>query len=273
MASLLLRRPRHPLPDPLPRHWLGGDAFRTQVFNALSFSFPCGEQFFIDSVRRVSGQIDDPALHAQVQGFIGQEAIHRKVHGDFNRALQAQGLFNWLKRLIGWRIRRTRHFQPIHHLAVTAAYEHFTALLGEGLLLHPHWLDGAEPACQAMWLWHAIEETEHKAVALQVYRAVGGSEGWRRLWFVYVSVWFCLEMPWQVLSNLHRDGSLWQWATWRSAWRLLCGPGGVFGVLWRGWPRYLRRGYQPESGEAEQRAAQWLTGPGTEWVAPAHPGR
>ena len=39
------------LEAPIARHWNGGDAFRTAYFNALSMSFPVGEQFFIDSVR------------------------------------------------------------------------------------------------------------------------------------------------------------------------------------------------------------------------------
>ncbi|MEB3733038.1 metal-dependent hydrolase [Halopseudomonas pachastrellae] len=33
------------LPDPLPRHWLGGDPFKTHFFNAMSLLFPDGERF------------------------------------------------------------------------------------------------------------------------------------------------------------------------------------------------------------------------------------
>ena len=33
-----------------------------------------------------------------------------------------------------------------------------------------------DPAVRDLFLWHALEESEHKAVAFDVYRAVGGSE-------------------------------------------------------------------------------------------------
>jgi predicted metal-dependent hydrolase len=36
------------------------------------------------------------------------------------------------------------------------------------------WLDGAEPDMHTLWSWHAAEETEHKSVAIDVYRAAGG---------------------------------------------------------------------------------------------------
>ena len=51
MTELTVRHLRIDLEAPITRHWFGGDAFRTALFNALSMSFPFGEQFFIDAVR------------------------------------------------------------------------------------------------------------------------------------------------------------------------------------------------------------------------------
>ncbi|MFL6717281.1 MAG: metal-dependent hydrolase, partial [Burkholderiaceae bacterium] len=51
MTDLVVRRLLIDREAPFARHWCGGDAFRTAFFNALSMSFPIGEQFFIDSVR------------------------------------------------------------------------------------------------------------------------------------------------------------------------------------------------------------------------------
>ena len=52
MTNLVTRRLLVDLQAPLPRHWNGGDAFRTALFNALSMSVPAGEQFFLDSVKK-----------------------------------------------------------------------------------------------------------------------------------------------------------------------------------------------------------------------------
>ena len=49
---LPIRRLRVDLSRGFPPLWNGGEAFRTHYLNALSMSFPVGEQVFIDSVRK-----------------------------------------------------------------------------------------------------------------------------------------------------------------------------------------------------------------------------
>ena len=51
MTELVVRRLLIDLETAVPRRWAGGDAFVSALFNALSMSFPVGEQFFIDSLR------------------------------------------------------------------------------------------------------------------------------------------------------------------------------------------------------------------------------
>ena len=46
MKILPVRRLLIDLQTPFTRDWNGGDAFRSAFFNALSMSFPAGEQFF-----------------------------------------------------------------------------------------------------------------------------------------------------------------------------------------------------------------------------------
>ncbi|SHY70081.1 metal-dependent hydrolase [Mycobacteroides abscessus subsp. abscessus] len=60
-------------------------------------------------------------------------------------------------------------------LAVTAAAEHFTAVLAERLLGDEDFR--AIPGDAEVWnllKWHALEELEHKSVAFDVFRSVGG---------------------------------------------------------------------------------------------------
>src|SRR5688572_16151359 len=75
----------------VPRLWYGGDAFLTTYWNAFSLLLPEGERFFVDSVKHYRKQITDPALAADVVGFIGQEAMHGKAHRAFNDMLIEQG--------------------------------------------------------------------------------------------------------------------------------------------------------------------------------------
>ena len=153
MSELVVRRLLIDLETPLPRHWCAGDAFRTAFFNALSMSFPVGEQFFIDAVR--NGLKSLPAdqqdrYKAEVQGFIGQEATHRRIHSLFNGHLDSHGLVN------DWAPRAERNMQllagsnPLHALAITAANEHFTAIFAEWLLRNPDLLAPCEPRLQTM---------------------------------------------------------------------------------------------------------------------------
>lgn len=173
-------KPRHPsfdLHGALASDWHGNDPFKTAFFNAMSLTFPVGEKYFIDSVRAFDGEYDDPKLIADVRGFIGQEAVHRREHRTYNTILcDARGYANApaFEAALQARIDEHKQFSRFTPLLETVCFEHLTAIFANGLLTDPLWLDGADPTLKAMWQWHAIEEAEHKAVTFDVYRAVGG---------------------------------------------------------------------------------------------------
>ena len=193
MTNLIVRRLLVDLQTPLPRHWCAGDAFRTAWFNALSMSFPFGEQFFIDSVRAGLEQLPAEArgaFEAEARAFIGQEATHRRLHGLFNEHLQRQGLVNH------WQVRAQRRMQRLEGadvrawVGITAATEHFTAILAEYLLTRPQQMQGIEPRLATLWLWHASEESEHRSTAFDLYRALDGNEYWRLRLFRLTTLYF-----------------------------------------------------------------------------------
>jgi predicted metal-dependent hydrolase len=260
MTDLVVRRLLIDLETPIERHWNGGDAFRSAYLNALSMSFPVGEQFFIDAVR--NGAKSLPAeqqahFHAEVQGFVGQEATHRRIHGLFNGHLERLGYPNrWAVRA-AMRIARIRDFDVRHHLAVTAAYEHFTAILAEHLLARPEQLAGAEPRLQTMWLWHAAEESEHKSTAFDLYQALGGNHRWRMRWFRIATTYFVIDSMRQTMTNLRHDGLLFKWSTWRSGFSFFFGQGGLVRECFKPWLSYFRRDFHPSQQESG-RSQQWL---------------
>lgn len=260
MSSLVVRRLLIDLSEPFPRRWCDEDPFRTAFFNALSMSFPFGEQFFIDSVRRGLAALPparQEVLRIEVQGFVGQEATHRRLHALYNQHLEQQGLVNDWEPRARARLAPLEGADPRHALGITAANEHFTAVFADWLLSHPRWLDGAEPRLRTLWFWHSAEEAEHRSTAFDLYQALGGDQAWRVRWMRRVSWIFLSDVVRQTLSNLRRDGSLWAPRTWSSAWRFLFGRDGLVPSVWSPLRRYSRPDFHPRQDESPA-SRRWL---------------
>ena len=260
MTDLPVRRLLIDLNTRFDRRWCGGDAFRTAWFNALSMSFPVGEQFFIDAVRAGLATLPEAERElfaGEVQGFIGQEATHRRIHALFNGQLQMQGHVNAWARRAARRIRRLSGLDPRHAVAATAATEHFTAILADWMLRHPEALAGAEPRLQTLWMWHAAEESEHRSTAFDLYAAMGGNQRWRLRWFRMVTVFFLGDVTRQTVRNLWHDGALLRWRTWHSAASFLFGAQGLIRQTYRPWRAYFAPGFHPRQQEGPH-SALWL---------------
>lgn len=188
-ASFPVRRMQFDF-DAVPEYWMNGSAGLTHFMTALSALFPAGEKFFIDSVRAVRQHPaikDNEALQKEISGFIGQEAMHTHEHAGFNQSAQKYGhdvdrLESYTDKVIQT-FRKTAAFagkpfgltQPMIDLIGTTALEHFTATIASELLRNGH-IQALmkDETMKTMWLWHAIEENEHKAVAYDVFENVFG---------------------------------------------------------------------------------------------------
>ena len=260
MTDLVVRRLLIDLKTPFPARWNGGDAFRSAFFNALSMSFPAGEQFFIDSVRDGLKALpidQQAALAPEVQGFIGQEATHRRIHGLFNAHLGKLGFDNWIERK--GMLRRAAHADDDlrNQVAATAATEHFTALFADWMLRHPEALEGAEPRLQTLWMWHCAEESEHRNTAFDIYQALGGNHYWRIRVFKYITVTFLADVARQTVRNLWHDRSLFRWSTWRSCAKLLFAKDGMLRGNLGLWRDYMAKDFHPSQHPAVK-SQQWL---------------
>lgn len=245
----------------VPRHYSeGGDLVLSHVGAALSSVFPDGEDFFVRSVRHYRDRITDPDLKRQVAGFIGQESVHGREHRAFNERLSELG---YPTKQVEWFTRkglelRTRFAPPIANLAATAALEHFTATLAE-LVLTDDEVRGhfGHPAVRDLFVWHALEESEHKAVAFDVYKAVGGSERVRVWTMKAIRFGFVIGMTVQVAFSLLRD-----WAAYRPA-RLFRSLNNfrrsplVGRELWRQLKDYERADFHPDDRDTTELVARW----------------
>jgi uncharacterized protein len=195
--------------EDLPKYFAAdGDIVGSHVLTVLSGVFPDGEDFFVRSVERVRDRIHDPQLREDVEGFIGQESMHGREHRVLNERLAELGyptaaIATYIKKTLRW---RERIQSTKFNLAITAGLEHYTATLAETILCDPAArAEVGHDGVRHLLMWHALEESEHKAVAFDVYRAVGGTERMRKaaMWVVHAN--FVFETGMWTLISLARD--------------------------------------------------------------------
>lgn len=188
-ASFPVRRMQFDF-DSVPEYWMNESVGLTHFMTAMSALFPAGEKFFIDSVRAVRQHPaikDNENLQKEISAFIGQEAMHTHEHAGFNAAAEKYGhdvsrlekntdsVIQGFRKIVGAIAKPFGVNQQMIDLIGTTALEHFTATIASELLRNEHIQKlMTNETMKTMWLWHAVEENEHKAVAYDVFEGVFG---------------------------------------------------------------------------------------------------
>jgi hypothetical protein len=237
-----------------------GDLISCHLVSALSAVFPDGEDFFVRSVRHFRDQISDPELKRQVAGFIGQEAMHGREHRALNDRLDELGyptkLFERLTKR-GLAIRE-RLLSPKSNLAATAALEHFTATLAELVLTDQETRDSfGHRTIRDLFVWHALEESEHKAVAFDVYKAVGGTERMRVMTMNVFRYAFVGGMFFQVLASLLTDRRTYRRGNLRKSLRNFREAPLMKKAVWTQLREYNHPDFHPDDRDTTTLVAQW----------------
>jgi len=245
----------------MPQRFAGeGDLIMSHVVASMSSVFPDGEDFFVRSVRHYRGQITDPALKRQVSGFIGQEAVHGREHRVLNARLDELGYpAKRTERFTKWGLeKRTKIMPAISNLAATAALEHYTATLAEVLLSDPE-AQGAvgDHAVLDVLLWHALEENEHKSVAFDVYKAVGGSERTRVFTMNAVTFGFIVGMTIQSIISLLGDADTYKPKVLGPSLRRLRRSPFLKREIWNQLRDYNRSDFHPDDQDTSELLALW----------------
>lgn len=248
------------------RHWVDNDPFMTHFFNSLSALFPDGERFFVDSVRAVREQIKDPVLQKEIGAFIGQEAMHAKEHHNFNAGAKAQGFdIEQLERWTNFLITLVKTVPFLNnkrcHLAGTVALEHFTGVLSARLMKRPDISEMLEPTMRELWLWHCVEENEHKAVAFDTYRQLYGDNAADyviRMSIMALATVFILGAVHVFTAKLmSQDGQLLNLKSWgKGLWRIW-GPKGMFSQNIIEYFDYFRPSFHPWDHDTKDLLAEY----------------
>lgn len=160
-----------------PKYWCANDPAMTHYFTGLSTLFPEGESYFVRSVRalREHAKLNE-ALDREISAFIGQEAMHSKEHHAFHISAQQHGMNpESLEKVTGIVLKGLEKvFSKKWNLLVTVGLEHYTAVLVVSMMetVNEYMTD---KTIRDLWLWHSVEETEHKAVAFDLYEYLYGN--------------------------------------------------------------------------------------------------
>ncbi len=253
-ASFPVRRMDFEFND-VPRYWFHNDPFLTHFLSNLSSLFPEGEFFFVTSMRNIRDQIADPVMQKEIGAFIGQEAMHSKEHKVFNDYATAQGIdVDFFHRRVG-KLLKFGHKILSHkqQVAVTCALEHFTATVAAQLMRREDWNQRMnDPTMRKMWLWHAIEESEHKSVCYDAYQALyKNAYGTRTSAMVIAMVILAAVVADQQVRLMKQDGQLFNLKSWASGmWNLF----GYKGFVSEQLPElldYFRPGFHPKDHDSE----------------------
>lgn len=175
-----------------PIDWIPNQPFASYFVNEINNILPAGEFWFCRLYNKVLPQIRDDKLREDVKAFIRQEAMHAQAHNSANneylteRHIQIERninimnvLFNQLlaDQPLGWKIPKFAEKQwDLFRLGIVATVEHMTCVLGKYVVHNTEWEKmGADPNMLDLVKWHGAEEIEHRSVAFDLYRHLGGS--------------------------------------------------------------------------------------------------
>lgn len=259
----------------VPRYWAGHDAGLTHFMTALSALFPDGEKFFVDSTRAVrhDPKLADPRLQKEISAFIGQEAMHSKEHVAFNASAEKYGypvkaLEKMTAKVIGrvadgaLKVLKPFGFtREIIGLTGTCALEHFTATIASELMTNTDvQAMFKDDTMYRLWMWHAVEENEHKAVVYDVYTALYGqgikAYGMRSAAMVIAMVAIFLTQSYFTARLMQQDNKL----TWRDSKYMIKFMYGRHGFISKQIPELLaffRPNFHPNDFDTDALLNEW----------------
>ncbi|WP_410210044.1 metal-dependent hydrolase [Aquirhabdus sp.] len=241
-TSITVRHMDLKFSDDTPEFWFANNPLLTAFFTAFSCSFPEGERQFIHSVRHFQDRIKDPELSLQIRAFIGQEAHHGKEHDALNEMMRRKGysvdrIYNRFKKMN--RLLRD-NFSPARQLAATVCMEHITAIMADYFLrIAPESQNLiAHGEMRKLWVWHSIEESEHKAVAFDVYQTAIN----RRWLLRYVMVETTIVAFRGTMEMLRDSGHSRDLKSWRQGLGYLSG---MLGSIRKPYSDFFRKDFHP----------------------------
>jgi len=204
--------------------------------------------------------VKDEALLREISAFIGQEAMHGKEHLQANAELKRQGInVNVWDARTRWARRKLNKLLSVKaRLAGTAAVEHYTAVIAEHIMKSEEFHNMIiDPTIKNLIYWHAMEESEHRAVAFDTHLAIGGSYSQRAIAMTIVSIGIGPVVLAAMLSCMKQDGELYNMKSWLKFTDLYFGRKGVFRKMIPDLLKFYKPGFHPMQANMDAPMKLW----------------
>ncbi|CQD16723.1 metal-dependent hydrolase [Mycobacterium lentiflavum] len=183
MTDLEVRRPKFDFTDDVPWAWHPENPAFSFFMNATSIIAICFEQMIVAAVQEAKPRMTDAAVVTEATAFLRQEAQHSSSHRKHVNALikRYPGLQQTFDDVMACFDTLTATKSLKFRLAYIADLEatftpSFKLMLdNEATLFRP-----GDDRVASLFLWHFVEEVEHRSSALVIYDAVVG-DNWYRI--------------------------------------------------------------------------------------------
>lgn len=168
--------------EDVPFLWNPENPAWSSMSNAVSFLAIGFEKMIVKLILQTKPRITDPEVAEEAVAFMRQEGHHSTAHRQHVKALikRYPGLQNTLDAVIGEFDLLTERTSVDYRLAYTADLEAtftpvFKLMLDhEATLFRP-----GDDRVASLFLWHFVEEVEHRSSALVIFNSVVGKELYR----------------------------------------------------------------------------------------------
>lgn len=161
---------------PIKKYWFHDDVFKSSFFDASSIIIPSAEEYIIELVQKMEHLIRNKKLVKEKNHLIDEESAHSKVHNAYNRMLEGEGydINAYRKSLQKLQTFLFKYLSLKSQLAVCAGIEHMTASMSLLAIDYGIMDVGIDERMRKVWLWHFLEEIDHRSVTFDIYTYLGG---------------------------------------------------------------------------------------------------
>jgi predicted metal-dependent hydrolase len=175
MSDLIVRSPKFHIDESVPFQWQPANPSFGLFGNVFTFLAVAFERYIVSATRQAESRFTSAAVAEEADLFVRQEAQHARAHRAHAKAMISQysGLQETYAAANAAYDELLEREDVEFHLAYVACLEATFTPLFKMVLDNRHGLfEGSDERVGAMFLWHFVEEIEHRSSALLIHHDV-----------------------------------------------------------------------------------------------------